>query len=53
MTEFNTPTKIVNLVKMTLRKTENEVQIGRKLMMLLKLIVNSGKMIHFLPSYVF
>ena len=53
MTEFNTPTKIVNLVKMTLRKTKNEVlQIGRKLMTLLNLLVDSGKMIHFLPSYV-
>jgi hypothetical protein len=52
MTEFNTPTKIVNPVKMTLRITKNEVQIGRKLMILLKLLVDSGKMVHFLPSYV-
>lgn len=53
MTEFNILTRIVNLVKMTLRKTKNKVlQIGRKLMILLNLLVDSGKMIHFLPSYV-
>jgi len=38
---------------MALRKTKNEVQIGRTLMILLKLLVESGKMIHFLLSYVF
>jgi hypothetical protein len=52
MTEINTPTKIVNLVKMTLSKTKAEVQSGRKLMILLKPLVDSGKMIHFLCSYV-
>jgi sorting nexin-29 len=42
MAEFNTPTKIVNLVKLTMRKTKNKVQIGRPLTILLKLLVDLG-----------